>query len=262
MASFTKTWMLKSLGSSKRLVFSTSRRLFTSACSVPRLQVQQHELQPNARFRDVDDKTLVDPLKHEDFFGVRDLFTLDDLYNARVHIGHKRGLRNVHMRPFVFGCRLGVDVIDLERTVPLLQDALNFLAHIAYRGGVVLFLSRNRQLMPLVESTARDCGEYAHCRYWKGGTFTNATVQFGAVTRLPDVCVFVTTQNTIFEQHVAVIESNKMSVPTVGVVDTSCDPRLITYPVPGNDDSPCAVELYCRLFKEAILRGKRNIDKR
>lgn len=86
------------------------------------------------------------------------------------------------------------------------------------------------------------------------------TVQFGAITRLPDVCVFVTTHNTVFEQHVAVIEASKMNVPTIGVVDTSCDPRLIAYPIPGNDDSPAAIELYCRLFKQAILKGKEKYE--
>lgn len=164
------------------------------------------------------------------------------------------------MQPFIFGNRLGTDIIDLEQTVPMLQDALNFLAHIAFRQGIVLFLSRHHQMMPLIEATARECGEYSHCRFWKGGTFTNMTVQFGAITRLPDVCVFVTTHNTVFEQHVAVIEASKMNVPTIGVVDTSCDPRLIAYPIPGNDDSPAAVELYCRLFKQAVLKGKEKYE--
>lgn len=207
-----------------------------------------------------DRNEIINPLKNHDFFGVRNSFTLEDLFNARVHLGHKQGLRNPHMVPYIFGNRLGVDIIDLEQTVPMLQDALNFLAHIAFRQGVILFLSRHRQMTSLIESTARECGEYAHCRRWRGGTFTNMTVQFGAVTRLPDVCVFVTTHNTIFEQHIAVVEATKMNVPTIGVVDTSCDPRLISYPVPGNDDTPSAIELYCHLFKQSILKGKEKYE--
>ena len=62
--------------------------------------------------------------------------------------------------------------------------------------------------------------------------------------------------NTVFDQHRAVIDANMMLIPTIGVVDTACDPRLITYPVPGNDDTPCAIELYCKLFKTAIKLGK------
>jgi small subunit ribosomal protein S2 len=201
-------------------------------------------------------KTVIDPLKHHDFFGVRDLVTVEDLFNARVHLGHKVGLRSPYMTPFIFGTRLDIDIIDLTQTVHLLGDALNFIAHVAFRQGIVLFVSRHRRSVPLVERMARDCGEYAHCSKWRGGTLTNAAVQFGIVTRLPDVVVFVSTINSIFETHVAVTETAKSNVPSVGVVDTSCDPRLITYPIPGNDDTPCAIELYCRLFKEAVLRGK------
>lgn len=196
------------------------------------------------------------PLEHDDYFGVKDLFTLKDLFNARVHLGHKTGLRNPYMKPYIFGNRLGVDILDLEQTVTLLQDALNFTAHIAYREGVILLISRNLQTIPLVEKTAQDVKEYAHCRRWKGGSFTNASMQFGAVTRLPDLCIFLNSLNDVFQQHIAVVESAKMNIPTIGIMDSSCDPKLITYPVPGNDDSPVAVQLYCRLFKEAIMKGK------
>ena len=149
-----------------------------------------------------------------------------------------------------------MDIIDLEQTAELLNDALNFTAHIAYREGVILFISRHIQTIPLIEKTAQEVGEYAHCRKWKGGNFTNAVVQFGAVTRLPDLCIFINSLNSVFEQHIAVVESAKMNIPTIGIMDSSCDPRLITYPIPGNDDTPSAVQLYCKLFKEAILRGK------
>ncbi|KAL8596775.1 hypothetical protein ACOMHN_053871 [Nucella lapillus] len=195
-------------------------------------------------------------LQHEDYFNLKPLVTLHDLFSARVHLGHKVGCRNPYMTPYIFGSRQDVDIIDLDQTLPHLHEAMNFMAHIAYRGGIVLFLSRHNHTMPLVEKTAEDCGEYSHCRYWKGGTFTNATIQFQAETRLPDLCVFVNTLNNAFQVHRAMIEATKVLVPIVGVVDSNCDPRLVTYPVPGNDDTPIATALYCRLFKEAILRGK------
>lgn len=178
------------------------------------------------------------------------------LLAARVHLGHKEGSRHETMKPFLFGTRLGVDIIDLEQTLPLLQDALNITAHIAYREGVIMFLTRHLQTLTQVENMALECGEYAHCREWKLGTFTNSTVQFGAITRLPDLCIFLSTHDTVFEPSTAILEAAKMNIPTIGIVDTSCDPTLISYPVPGNDDSPSAVELYCKLFKEAIMRGK------
>lgn len=100
------------------------------------------------------------------------------------------------------------------------------------------------------------CGEYSHCRHWTLGVFTDATSQFGGVTRLPDLLVFVNTMSTVLEQHRAVGDAAKMLIPSVGVVDSNCDPRLLTYPVPGNDDSSDAVRLYCKLFSEAVKRGK------
>lgn len=106
-----------------------------------------------------------------------------------------------------------------------------------------------------------ECGEYSHCRPWIPGTLTNATVKFGAVTRLPDLCIFLSTQDSVFEQHEAVVESAKMNIPSVAVLDSACDPRLVTYPVPGNDDTPCAVEYFCKLFKQAVLIGKERRQK-
>lgn len=108
----------------------------------------------------------------------------------------------------------------------------------------------------LVEKTAKECGEYSHCRYWNPATFTDSEAAFNSVIRLPDLVIFLSTLNNVFETHPAVIDSSKLLIPSVGIVDTNSDPTLITYPIPGNDDTPCAVELYCRIFKQAILLGK------
>ena len=197
-----------------------------------------------------------DPLKHHDFFAVRQLVKLQELFEARVHLGHKKGNRDVNMIPYIFGTRLGCDIIDLEQTRPLLQDALNFTAHIAFRKGVILFLSRHLQMMPYIEDEAQRYGEFAHCREWYRGTFTNANVQFGAITRLPDLCIFLGMHDTVFQMHGAIVEAAKMAIPSIGIADTSADPTLLTHIVPGNDDTPSAIKLYCSLFGEAILRGK------
>lgn len=160
------------------------------------------------------------------------------------------------MEPYLYGCRLEQDIIDLEQTVEHLQLALNFTAHVAYRGGIILFISRRRQFGHLVECTARECGEYAHTRYWQGGLFTNADTQYSPGVRLPDLIIFLSTLNNVFQQHIGIRDAAKMNIPTVGVVDTNCNPSLLTYPVPGNDDTPAAMELYCRLFKMTISRAK------
>ncbi|KAM3961492.1 mitochondrial ribosomal protein S2 [Aphomia sociella] len=196
------------------------------------------------------------PLDYPDYFKVHDLFTVKDLFDARVHFGHKDGSLNDYMRPYLYGSRLGHTIFDLDITAEHLRKALNFTAHIAYRGGIICFFNRNALNAHLVEKAAKECGEYAHTRFWRGGIFTNANHQFGAVTRLPDLCIFLNTQNNILNQHTAVRDSAKMLIPTIGIVDSNCNPNLITYPVPGNDDTPTAIQLYCELFKQAILRGK------
>ncbi|CAL8281933.1 unnamed protein product [Gadus morhua 'NCC'] len=224
--------------------------------SVAAAQIKSPQIQADIN---ATDKILSQPLETEDFFRLSELFSLKDLFDARVHLGHKKGCRHRLMQPYLFGCRLDQDIIDLDQTVEHLQLALNFTAHVAYRGGIILFVSRRRQFSHLVESTARDCGEYAHTRYWQGGLLTNAPIQYGPGVRLPDLVVFLSTLNNVFQQHVGVRDAAKMNIPTVGMVDTNCNPSLLTYPVPGNDDTPLAMELYCRLFKITVNRAK---DKR
>ncbi|XP_049951846.1 28S ribosomal protein S2, mitochondrial [Schistocerca serialis cubense] len=204
-----------------------------------------------------ENKPQLSPLEHPDYFHVHDLFTVRDLFNARVHLGHKEGSLDERMKPFIFGSRLGHLIFDLDITAYHLRQALNFAAHVAYRDGIILFICRGAQNAHLVERTAKECKEFAHTRFWRGGVLTNSTFQFGAVTRLPDLCIFLNTLNNILTEHTAVRDCAKMTIPTIGIVDTNCNPNLITYPVPGNDDTPCAMKLYCKLFKEAILRGKK-----
>ncbi|XP_037351382.1 28S ribosomal protein S2, mitochondrial [Talpa occidentalis] len=201
-------------------------------------------------------RALGEPLQHADFFSLRELFSLRSLFDARVHLGHKAGCRHRFMEPYIFGSRLGQDIIDLEQTAAHLQLALNVTAHVAYRKGIILLVGRQRQFTHLIENTARDCGEYAHTRYFKGGLLTNAPLLLGPGVRLPDLIIFLHTLNNVFEPHVAVRDAAKMNIPTVGIVDTNCNPCLITYPVPGNDDSPPSVQLFCGLFRAAITRAK------
>jgi len=195
-------------------------------------------------------------LKHPDYFNVHTLFNVKDLFDARVHYGHKLGSLDERMTPFIYGHRMGHVIFDLDKTAEYLRSALNIAAHIAYREGIILMFCRNAQNAHIVEKTALECGEYAHTRFWRGGILTNANSQFGAVTRLPDLCIFFNTMNNVLLQHTAVRDSAKMNIPTIGILDSNCNPNIITYPVPGNDDSPVAIKLYCKLFKQAILKGK------
>lgn len=186
---------------------------------------------------------------------VDDLFTVEDLFNARCHFGHKQGLYNPHMRPFIFGKRLDVLILDLDETARLLRLALQVTAQIAYRHGIILFVHRNKQTTHLIEDIAKECGEYAHCREWRNEVFSDSTNVFGAITRLPDLCIFLSTFSG-FRPHRAIKMSAKLLIPTIGICDTNSDPTLITYPVPGNDDTIESIMLFSQLFKAAIMRGK------
>lgn len=201
-----------------------------------------------------------DPLHNPDYFKVHNLFTVKDLFDARIHYGHSEGSLDQRMLPFIYGSRLGYTIFNLDETAKRLRQALNVTAHVSYRGGVILFFLKGAQNSHLVEQMSRECNQYAHTRFWRGGIFTNANKQFGAVTRLPDLCIFLNTMNDVLVQHTAVRDAAKMAIATIGIVDSNCNPNLLTYSVPGNDDTPCAIELYCKLFKEAIKRGREAKD--
>lgn len=198
-------------------------------------------------------------LMQPDYFNVHNLFTVTDLFNARIHYGHKEGTMDHRMLPYIFGKRMGHIIFDLDKTALYLRKALNFMAHVAYRDGVILFVCRNPQFSHLIEETAKECNEFAHTRRWRKGIFTNSERQFQEVTRLPDLCIFLNTLDDVLQEHIGVAEAAKMLIPSIGVVDSNCNPNLITYPVPGNDDSLVSMEFYCKIFKEAILRGKQQL---
>ena len=169
---------------------------------------------------------------------------------ARVHLGHKKDALNPHMRPYVFGNRLGVTILDLDKTANLLNKALDVTSEIAYRRGIIMFVHQSRQTGHIVEKAAKECGEYAYCRRWINEVLTDSQVRFGAVTRLPDLIIALSSMNRV------IYTSARLLIPTIAICDSNSDPTYVTYPVPGNDDTPQSIELYCDLFKTAILEGK------
>jgi len=231
-----------------RLVSSQSRLLIrTKTHSAKQEELTKIESQPS-----------IDPMKSRDFFQVHKLFTIEDLFRARVHLGHTATATSMEMKPFVYGNRFNTAIINLDETALLLRQALNFLAHISYKGGIIMFAVRQPQLVHLVERAAIECGEYAHCRKWKSTIFTAEESEFGFNIRKPDAIVFMHTKDgTEYKDHQAIIDGAKMNIPSVAIVDTDCSPNLITYPVPGNDDSLESQQLYLHLFKQAILLGKK-----
>ncbi|VIO99008.1 28S ribosomal protein S2, mitochondrial, putative [Brugia malayi] len=172
-----------------------------------------------------------DILKERDHFGFKKMITIDDLFHARVHYGHKK-------------------------TRECLITALNFVAHLAMRGGMFLFITTERNNMLMVERKALEINEFAHVRGWKEDTLLNAKALFGAPVRLPDTIIFLSTLTSVLETHPAVREAAKMVIPTIGIVDSNADPTNITYPIPGNDDSVSSVQYFMDCFVKAVKVGK------
>lgn len=159
------------------LLNSSSKKCFSSANAAPEPITEKIESSQVLK------TSHINPLHHPDYFNVANLFTIRDLFEARVHLGHKDGSFDDNMKPYIYGSRLGHLVFDLDQTAENLRRALNVTAHIAFQGGIILFFCRNALNAHNVEKAAAECGEFSHTRYWRGGVFTNANIQFGAVTR-------------------------------------------------------------------------------
>ena len=220
-------------------------------------------------------------------------FTMRQLLEAGVHFGHQTRRWNPKMRPYLFGARNGVHVIDLEQTVPLLHQALVVLRDVAAGGGRILFVGTKRQASRPIAETARRCGQYYVNHRWLGGMLTNWKAISGSIKTLadleatladesagltkkemlqlvrrrnkldlalggirdmggvPDVLVVIDTN----KEDIAILEARKLGIPVVAIIDSNCDPDLITHPVPGNDDAIRAINLYCDLFARAVIDG-------
>lgn len=160
----------------RALLNNSTKKCFNSATAAPELNLERIEQTQVLK------TTHINPLHHPDYFNVANLFTIRDLFEARVHLGHKDGSLDDNMKPYIFGSRLGHLIFDLDQTAENLRRALNVTAHVAFQGGVILFFCRNALNAHNVEKAATECGEFSHTRYWRGGVFTNANIQFGAVT--------------------------------------------------------------------------------
>ena len=191
------------------------------------------------------------PLSLPDFFNVKEKTSIRQLLEARVHLGHKTGMWDPLMKHYLHGSKDGIHIIDLDTTLEHLRLALNVTAHIAYRRGIILFINERSQFERLIQQTARDCGEYFSTHKWRGGTLTNSYMLLGTL-RLPDLAIFL----SVPPSKTAIKEVAMCNIPSIGIVDSDCNPSRITYPIPGNDDTPSAMRLYCRLFGDVIKQAK------
>lgn len=220
-------------------------------------------------------------------------FSLRQLINAGVHFGHTTRRWNPKMKPYLFGVRNGIHIIDLEQTVPLLDQALQAVRDVAAKGGRVLFVGTKRQAAEKVAESARSCGQYFVNHRWLGGMLTNWKTISQSINSLRNLERHLEEQQrnltkkerlTLDRQReklesilggikdmggtpdilvvidatkedIAILEARRLNIPVVAILDSNADPDGITYPVPGNDDAKRAIDLYCDLFAAAVLDG-------
>jgi small subunit ribosomal protein S2 len=222
-------------------------------------------------------------------------FTMRQLLEAGVHFGHNTRRWNPRMADYLFGVRNGIHIIDLQQTVPLLHTAMTVVRDTVAGGGRVLFVGTKRQAQARVAEAAQKCGQFYVNHRWLGGMLTNWRTISHSIKRLkelekslgeeeiqsaltkkellnltrekdklekaiggikdmgglPDVVVVIDTN----KEDIAIAEANKLGVPVVGVIDSNSNPEGITYPIPGNDDSIRAIQLYCDLMVGSVLDG-------
>lgn len=221
--------------------------------------------------------------------------SMRELLEAGVHFGHQTRYWNPKMAPFIYGVRSGIHIINLEKTLPYLREALHFLEQAAANRGVVLFVGTKKTAQKAVQEEAVRCGmPYVNYR-WLGGTLTNFKTIRQSVRRLKELetmrddgtlqrfskrealelmrqlekleCSLGGIKDMeelpdvlfvldVGQEYIAVREAQKLGIPIVGIVDTNNSPDGIDYMIPGNDDSIRAIQLYCRAAATAILEGK------
>ena len=221
--------------------------------------------------------------------------SMRDMLEAGVHFGHQTRFWNPQMAPYIFGDRNKIHIINLEKTMPLFNDALNFLGRMASTRGRILFVGTKRAASKIVREQAERCGmPYVNHR-WLGGMLTNYKTVRQSIKRLKDLEAMdadgsldrLTKKGALMRrremeklerslggiknmgglpdamfvidvghENIAISEARKLGIPVIAVVDTNCSPDGVDYVIPGNDDSIGAITLYATGVADAVLEGR------
>ena len=227
--------------------------------------------------------------------------TMRELLEAGVHFGHQTKRWNPKMKPYIYGERNGINIIDLQKTVQLFREAYQFVVERASEGQPVLFVGTKRQAHKPVREAASRCGGYTVTNRWLGGTLTNFRTIHSSIERLKKLdakaekkeyadltkkeIVRLEKERTKLErslggikamdrlpgmlfivdpkkERIAVQEAGKMNLPVVGLVDTNCDPDGIDFVIPANDDAIRSIGLFAGRIAEAVIEGRRVYEER
>ena len=217
-------------------------------------------------------------------------FKIKDLIEAGVHFGHKSQRWNPKMSKYIHSIKENVHIIDLGITVGMLNDALTVIKETVSKGGKILFVATKKQASGKVSELAIETGQYYVNHRWLGGMLTNWSTIAKSIKTMKDLESLKSNPNNEFTkkeilkitnkynkllrslngisemkkspdllviidtrlEHIAVAEARHLKIPIVGIVDTNCDPDIIDFPIPGNDDSRRSIKLYCDLISETI----------
>ena len=221
--------------------------------------------------------------------------SLRELLEAGAHFGHQKAHWDPRMKPYIFGLRGGVYIIDLQKTLVLFREALNFVHDLAAEGKTVLFVGTKRQAQEIIVREAARCEMYYIHQRWLGGLMTNWNTvkksvdkmrtlenaendpRFAHLTkkerlglikqrsRLEHVLAGIKDMSrrpdALFvvdtrREHIAVAEANRLRIPVIGLIDTNADPNNIDFPIPANDDAIRSIELFATKIADAIIEGR------
>ena len=224
--------------------------------------------------------------------------TMRQMLEAGVHFGHQTRYWNPKMAPYIFGERNKIHIINLEKTLPLFRDSMNFLGKLASNGGRVLFVGTKRSARETLKEEATRCRMPYVNQRWLGGMLTNYKTVRQSIKRLKDLeamrddgtfarlvkkeALTLTREmekldrslggikdmpglpDALFvvdigHERIAVSEASKLGIPVIAVVDTNCSPEGVEYPIPGNDDAMRAIQLYVTAAADAILEGQATV---
>lgn len=222
--------------------------------------------------------------------------TMKEMLDAGVHFGHQTQRWNPKMKPYVYTARGGIHIIDLQKTVILANQAAEFVKDIAASGGSMIMVGTKKQAIEPIQEAAGKCGQYFVTKRWLGGMLTNfqtikASIDrlhkidkmkengdFNLITKkeragldneytklteylqgiremkaLPKVMFVV----DLPKEHIAVLEAKKLGIKVVAIADTNCDPEIVEFPIPGNDDAIRSIKLFTNLVADAYMEGSK-----
>lgn len=226
--------------------------------------------------------------------------TMKELLEAGVHFGHETKRWDPKMKPYIFGARNGIYIIDLQKTVILFKEAYQFIRDIASEGEYILFVGTKKQAQETIQEQATRCGMFYVNHRWLGGMLTNFQTIKRSIERLkkleamkneeiynllpkkevlelekertrlekslggiknmdrPPGAIFIVDPK---KERIAVKEARKMGIPSVGIVDTNCNPDELDYIIPGNDDAIRAIHLFTSRIADAVIEGRQLYEK-